>query len=535
MTINFISKKKIIFFVCIFLFIFLQSYIFFDFISGNTLIHAVLSKYLTENGVLFINLFGDKTNYFLHVHTTLYSHLLTILNQFSNIYYLNVKILNFLIFAVFIFWYLYSFRQKSDYLAILIWLFIPTVFHSFNTSDPGMSLGYIFPVILFYLLDKEPKKLVEFFYIGLTIFFYFWTKETSALFLCVSIFFSSLILKKKKFNIILTIFLSFLTFLISYIIYINFYGAPFNLIELFLSHQNSNLDNFFIGSLYFLKGLFLWVGIGLCYFLFFNLYLYNNLFRNYSSLVIIIFFFLYFIISTVNGSLFPRYLNECLLPLLIIILRKIKNYKFEFKKREFIPLLIIFFFTILFVKDISITTNNLFSNLFVKSVIIFFPLLIYLVFNHRYLNNLTINYLITYVFLPSILIIYFQVNSNYKNYVQGNYLKGYDETIHFVNEIRNDETVIIIDNLDLSLYFDNKFFHPNITNDLPNYDHKTKNLVRFKKKINSIKSVNFIYIERNRYSSKNEEEKEYINSVLLDSSCLKNIKDFNVNYSCILK
>ena len=89
--------------------------------------------------------------------------------------------------------------------------------------------------------------------------------------------------------------------------------------------------------------------------------------------------------------------------------------------------------------------------------------------------------MITYVFLPSILIIYFQVNSNYKNYVQGNYLKGYDETIHFVNEIRNDESVIIIDNLDLSLYFDNKFFHTNITNDLPNHDYKNKNLVRFKK------------------------------------------------------
>ncbi len=344
MIINFISKKKIIFFTCIFLFIFLQSFIFFDFISGNSLIHAVLSKYLTENGVLFINLFEDKTNYFLHIHTTLYSHLLTILNQFSNIYYLNVKILNFLIFALFIFWYLNSFRQKSDYLAILIWLFIPTVFHSFNTSDPGMSLGYVFPVILFYLLDKEPKKLVEFFYIGLTIFFYFWTKETSALFLCVSVLFSSLILKKKIFNFLITIFLSFSTFLITYIIYINFYGAPFNLIDLILSHQNTNLDNFFINSFYFFKGLFLWVGVGLCYFLFFNLYLHNDLFRNHSSLVIIIFFFIYFIISTVNGSLFPRYLNECLLPLLVIILRKIKNYKFEFKKREFIPLLIIFFF-----------------------------------------------------------------------------------------------------------------------------------------------------------------------------------------------
>ena len=198
-------------------------------------------------------------------------------------------------------------------------------------------------------------------------------------------------------------------------------------------------------------------------------------------------------------------------------------------------MLIIFFFTILFVKDISITTNNLFSNLFVKSVIIFFPLLIYLVFNHRYLNNLTINFLITYVFLPSILIIYFQINSNYKNYVQGNYLKGYDETIHFVNEIRNDESVIIIDNLDLALYFDNKFFHPNITNDLPNHDYKNKNLARFKKIINSIKSKNFIYIERNRYNSKNKEEREFINSVLLDSSCLKKIQDFNINYSCILK
>ena len=115
MTINFISKKKIIFLVCIFLFIFLQSFVFFDFISGNTLIHAVLSKYLAENGELFLNLFGDRTNYFLHIHTTLYSHFLTILNQFSNIYYLNVKILNFLIFVVFIFWYLYFFRQKSDY------------------------------------------------------------------------------------------------------------------------------------------------------------------------------------------------------------------------------------------------------------------------------------------------------------------------------------------------------------------------------------------------------------------------------------
>ena len=160
--------------------------------------------------------------------------------------------------------------------------------------------------------------------------------------------------------------------------------------------------------------------------------------------------------------------------------RKIKSYKFEFKKIEFIPLLIIFFFTIFFVKDISITTNNLFSNPFLKSVIIFFPLLTYLVFNHRCLNNLTINFLITYVFLPSILIIYFQVNSNYKNYVQGNYLKGYDETIHFVNEIRNDESVIIIDNLDLSLYFDNKFIHTNITNDLPNHDYKIKILFNLK-------------------------------------------------------
>ena len=177
----------------------------------------------------------------------------------------------------------------------------------------------------------------------------------------------------------------------------------------------------------------------------------------------------------------------------------------------------------------------MFSNPFLKSVIIFFPLLTYLVFNHRCLNNLTINFLITYVFLPSILIIYFQVNSNYKNYVQGNYLKGYDETIHFVNEIRNDESVIIIDNLDLSLYFDNKFFHTNITNDLPNHDYKNKNLVRFKKIINQIKSKNFIYIERNRYNSKNEEEREFINSVLLDNSCFKKIKDFNINYSCILK
>jgi len=535
MTINFINNKKIIFFICIFLFIFLQSFIFFDFISGNPVIHAVLSKYLAENGVLFINQFGDKTNYFLHIHTTLYSHLLAILNQFSNIYYLNVKILNFLIFVVFIFWYLCFFRQKFDYLAILIWLFIPTIFHSFSTSDPGMSLGYIFPVILFYLLDKEPKKFVEFFYIGLTIFFYFWTKETSAFFLCASIFFSSLILKKKIFNFVLTIFLSFSIFLISYIIYINFYGAPFNLINLFLTHQNTYLDNFFIGSLYFLKGLFLWVGIGLCYFLFFNLYLYKDLFRSYSSLVIIIFFFIYFVISTVYGSLFPRYLNECLLPLLIIILRKIKNYKFELKKREFIPLLIIFFFTILFVKDISITTNNFFSNPFVKSAIIFFPLFIYLVFNFKYLNNLSINFLITYVFLPSIIIIYFQVNSNYKNYVHGNYLKGYDETIHFINEKKNDETVIIIDNLDLSLYFDNKFFHTNISNDLPNYNYKTQNLVQFIKIINSIKSENFIYIDRNKYNSKNEEEKEFINSVLLDGSCFTNFKDFNINYSCILK
>ena len=53
--------------------------------------------------------------------------------------------------------------------------------------------------------------------------------------------------------------------------------------------------------------------------------------------------------------------------------------------------------------------------------------------------------------------------------------------------------------------------------------------------INQIKSKNFIYIERNRYNFKNEEEREFINSVLLDSSCFKKIKDFNINYSCIFE
>lgn len=534
MTINLNDKKKIIFILFLLVFIILQSFNFFDFISGNTVIHAVLSKYLSKNGELFINFVGDDTRYFLHIHTTLYSHLLTILNHFSNNYFLNVKILNFVILVVFLFWYLKFFREKFDYFAVLVWLFIPTIFHSFSSSDPGMSLGYIFPVILLYLLDKQHIKLVDFFYIGLTIFFYFWTKEISALFFCISIVLSSIILKRKIFYPIIILIFSISIFLISYIFYLNIYDAPFNLVNLFSSHQNSSLGNLLIGNLYFLKGLFLWVGVGLCYFLIFNLNLFKNVFRNFSNLVIIIFFSIYVIISLLNGALFPRYLNECLLPLLIIVLRKFENFQFEFNIKELTPLFIIFFFTIFFTKDISITTNNFFSNTLNKSLIIFFPLLIYFIFNYKNLSNLKINFLITYVFLPSVLIIYFQVNSDYKNYVQGNYLKGYDHTIHFVNDIKNEDTIIIIDNLDLSLYFDNEFLHSNIVNDIPNYFDKSKEHNKFKVAINTINNNNYIYIDRGRYS-KEKDQNDFINSDLFNDNCSKKIEDFVVNYSCILK
>lgn len=541
---------------------------FSKFITGNPIIYNLCADAILNQGP-FIFYKGISAPFFCNFHTTLEVHLLGLIFSIFGASVSSSKFFNFLLFFIFLFFYIKNAKNnrnlKLNIFILLCWLSIPIVQSAFHVTDPDSNISIFIIPIIFILLNKHKYQIIDFIWLCFLLFILIWTKEVTGLIVSLSLVLSAFLYSKKIIlKILLTVSFSWLFFLVTYLYYSEYFNIPGGLIlEIFLRLTQTSSDQDFTKLFGSIKGLLVWVGIiPLFFFMYHYVMISIKFFKiksylNYGEIFVLTVSFIALLMVIISGSFYPRYLLPFILPILMLIFYKYNYYSednfLKFNKVFFFILIPTFFFLIFVSKDLSITTSGFLNEIHkipLMLLILMFPFLALICFVFINKKSLwSFQTIIIFFVIPNIISAFFISTSGSQIGSQIHGLKGFEDSIHFVRNKIDDNSILITDHIDVGFYFKNNIYHivhPAL--DIPTHDMKSVEPIFLNKSDpyffdlhESIQSefnggvINKIFVIQRKFPSTpfNPVKIEFFNkygSVL----CATNFDDYLVYHECSL-
>ena len=410
-------------------------------------------------------------------HTTLYIHIGSWFYDVFGSDIQHLKVLNIIatIIGMVVVFAKSSNKDRLTTLSILLlWLSLPIVTNSVHITDPDSNIGWLIVLLVYLYLDQFLSAKIASRYtfaMILLIFLMIWIKETTALLVSFAFIASALVSRREKiFESIGVIFVSWILFLITYIIYCEIYNIEaINIVSSLLYHSSSSSEVSIIGLKisYATKGLMIWLGFG-----FILVAIFDLIDRIKSEVLSAQFIFTYTLITLgvlmlfLSGLYYPRYIVAFLLPLILEIYKNPRRGQgFDYPMLLLISLYALF--CVFFIQDPVLTYANMFESysqalLVVLSMLM--PGLLTLVYI-LIVKNLSLGQPKIFTFLVSIALLhsisanYFISTGGYSTYGNEHGRAGFSESIDFIKKNYNNKTKVISNHIEALLYLDNPVKH----------------------------------------------------------------------------